>query len=361
MASKKIAAQSWYSVPGKDDDVIISTRVRLARNLADFMFPSKMTEDDAARIQALIYDASAFNQNYSLIDLSTVSTASKRLLKDKAVLSGKKCGAVLLDGNHEASFCLINETDHLKIVEYAPGFNADGAVRSCYEKDELFQNKLQFAGSFQLGYLTSRLRDLGSGLKITLRVFIPAVVLSGNLKFVNEFLSEKDCFLTPVFPSDSPRADFSNFIFDLSSPNAFAGGELDQLAQIESAGMHVLKTERKISAEFADNNATVVLNFLRQSIAKAMNSLLLSYDEAVDIISCVKWGLSTGLIKGISHADLDSMYFATKDGYLDYMCNSFPFEFEPDVQSDVNLQLKRLRAAVIQQTFEGITNEKSVS
>jgi protein arginine kinase len=92
-----------------------------------------------------------------------------------------------------------------------------------------------------------------------------------------------------------------------------------------------------------------------------MNSLLLSYDEAVDIISCVKWGLSTGLISGISHADLDSMYFATKDGYLDYMCNSFPFEFEPDVQSDVNLQLKRLRAAVIQQTFEGITNEKSVS
>ena len=361
MSDKNQRAVSWYSMSGKDDDVIISTRVRLARNLADFMFPSKMTADDAARIQSLIYDASAFNQNYSLIDLASISTASKRLLKDKNILSGRNCGAILLDGSREASFCLINESDHLKIVEYAAGFDCDGPVRSCYEKDELFQNKLQFAGSFQLGYLTSRLRDLGSGLKITVRIFIPATVLSGSLKTVTDFLNEKDCFLTPLFPSETKRADFSNFLFDLSSSNSFSGSELEQLAQIESAVMHLLKTERKISAEFADNNPTVVLNFFRQSFAKAMNSLLLSYDEAVDIISCVKWGLTTGLIKGISHAELDSMYFATKDGYLDYMCNSFPFEFEADIKSDVNLQLKRLRAAVIQQSFEGSTNEKSVS
>ena len=354
-------SNAWYSKSGKDDDVIISTRGRLARNLADFMFPSKLSDDDSARVVSLIYDASSFNQNYSLIDVNQISTPSKRLLKEKNVLSGNKCSVVLLDGGNEDAFCLVNETDHLKIVELAPGFQPASIFKRCYEKDELFQKKLQFAGSFELGYLTSRLRDLGSGLKITLRIFIPAVVLSGKLKEITDFLSEKQCYLNAVYPAAARVADFSNFLFDLTSTNSFSGNELDQIAQIQSAGEYVLKTERKISAEFADNNPTVVLNFFRQSYAKAMNSLLLSYDEGVDIISCVKWGLSCKLITGITHAELDSMYFATKDGYLDYMCNSFSFNFEPDVKNDVPLQLKRLRAAVIQQTFEGITNEKSVS
>ncbi|MBR1640400.1 MAG: hypothetical protein IJ688_13535 [Treponema sp.] len=353
--------QPWFTEKGKDDDVILSTRVRLARNLADFMFPSKMSDDDSSRIRSLIYDASSFNQNYSLIDLDSISAASIRLLKDKNILSSEKCQSLLLDGRSEKSFCLINESDHLKIVEFSPGFDCEGGARRCYEKDAHFQEKLQIAGSFEMGYLTSRLRDLGSGLKISVRIFIPAIVLSGRLKEINAFLEDKQTFLTPVYPSDAANADFSNFIFDLNSTNAFSGNELDQVAQIESAGTYLLKTERKISAEFADNNPTVVLNFFRQRYAKAMNSLLLSYDEAVDIISCVKWGLSCKLIKGISHADLNSMYFGTKDGYLDYMCNSISFSFEPDVKSDVNLQLKRLRTAVIQQTFEGITNEKSVS
>ncbi|MCR4579824.1 MAG: hypothetical protein K5681_05700 [Treponema sp.] len=356
-----IDIHSWYSEEGPDDDIIISTRARLARNLADFLFPAKMTADDAHRIQSLIYDAASFNPNYTMIDLESLSSASRRLLKDKNMLSGKVPSALLFSGDKEESFCLINESDHLKIVEFSAGFACEEVARRCYQKDELFQQKLQFAGSFEFGYLTSRLGDLGSGLKISLRVFIPSIVLSGKIKELSDQLNIKNCSLTPLFPSVSNKADFSNFLFDIYPQNAFSGSEIDQIAQIEAAGKYVLKTERKISAEFADNNATVVLNFFRQGYAKAMHSLLLSYDEAVDIISCVKWGLSNNLISGISHEELNSMYYATKDGYLDYLCNSYPFEFEPDVKSDIDLQLKRLRAVVIQQTFEGITNEKSVS
>ena len=356
MAEKTL--QAWYSCPGKDDDVIISSRGRLTRNLADFTFPSKLSQDDNQRVTSLIYDASSFNQNYYYVDVNNLSKANLRLLKDKAILS-ENCSALLLSG--EESFCRINESDHLKIVEYSPGFDCKGVTERCYEIDSHFQEKLQFAASFELGYLTSRLRDLGSGLSVSIRIFIPSIVLSGHFKEVSDFLTQKNCVLNQVYPSNSKHADFSEFIFDISSSNSFSCAELDQLAQIEAAGMYVLKTERKILAEFADNNPTVVLNFFRQSYAKAMNSLLLSYDEAVDLISCMKWGLSAKLIKGISHAQLNSMYFATKDGFLDYTCNSYAFEFEEDIKSDVDLKLKRLRAAVIQQTFEEIKNEKSVS
>ena len=65
MAEKTL--QAWYSCPGKDDDVIISSRGRLTRNLADFTFPSKLSQDDNQRVTSLIYDASSFNQNYYII------------------------------------------------------------------------------------------------------------------------------------------------------------------------------------------------------------------------------------------------------------------------------------------------------
>ena len=133
------------------------------------------------------------------------------------------------------------------------------------------------------------------------------------------------------------------------------------MAVIHSAVSVILKTERKIRKNFADNSPTMVLNFFKQSYARAMYSLLLSYEEAVSIISAVKWGLQLKLVKGISEHELNGLYYRVKDGHLKYLCDSFAFTFEDDVKESEALKIKRLRAIVIQQAFEDIVNEKSFS
>jgi len=351
---------SWFAQHGNCDDVIISTRVRLVRNLADFPFPSKMNQDDCDRIKSLVYDAFSASENCKFIDMDDLSAPGKQILKDKNIITDKKCSAVVLNYEDESTCCIVNESDHLKFSSFTPGLDCENAMAKVYKLDEFLQEKLQFAASIDFGYLTSHIKDCGSGMKISIRMFIPSIVLSGNFESVVSIVQEKKMTIKPVFKSDV-TADFSNCIFDIASSNSFEGNEFDQMAAIQSIGMLILKTERKIREEFADNNPTVVLNFFKQSYAKALYSLLLTYEESVSIVSAVKWGLQLNLIAGISEADLNALFFRLKDGHLKYLCDNFSFTFEEDIKSSQNLQIKRLRTIVIQQAFEGIVNEKPVS
>lgn len=358
--NKKEKESSWFACEGFCNDVILSTRVRIVRNLADFLFPSKMSEDDRQRINALAYDAFSGDQSFHYIELKEMSKPGIKILKDKNIIGEKEADAVVLNTEDESVACLINETDHVKISSFVPGLDCETAMKKAYKIDEFLQQKLQFAASYDFGYLSSRIKDCGSGMKITVRMFIPSIILSGQFDSILSLVQEKKLLLKPVFKSEE-IADFSNCIFDLSTSNAAEGTEFDQMAGIHAIATLILKTERKIRQEFADNNPTVVLNFFKQSYARAMYSLLLSYEEAVSIISAVKWGMQLGLVSGLTESELNALYFRTKSGHLKYLCDNFAFTFEEDIKTSENLQIKRLRTIVIQQAFEGIVNEKPVS
>jgi protein arginine kinase len=349
----------WFSLPGNCDDVVISTRARLARNLADFPFPSKMTADDKSRVQSLVYDAFSGAEDWRFIDMTQISLPGKQILSDKNILD-EECGAAVINYGDESSCCLVNGTDHIKIASFTPGLDCEKAMEKVYKVDEFLQNKLQFAANIDFGYLTSQIKDCGTGLKFTVRLFIPSIVLSGQFDSIVTLVQSKKMVIKPVFKSEQ-IADFSNCLFDVYTSSSAEGTELDQMAGIHSIVSVILKRERKIRSNFADNNPTVVLNFFKQSYARAMYSLLLSYEEAVSIISAVKWGLQLKLIKGISEYELNGLYYRVKDGHLKYLCDNYAFTFEDDIKSSVPMQIKRLRTIVIQQAFEGIVNEKSVS
>ncbi len=353
------SSSAWFAEPGKNDDVIISTRARLARNLADFPFPAKMSADDKERVQALAYDAFSGAENWHFIDMRQISGPGRQILSDKNIIKDD-CSAVVINYGDESTSCLVNESDHIKISAFVSGLDCEKAMEKVYKVDEFLQNKLQFAANIDFGYLTSYIKDCGSGLKFTVRLFIPSIVLSGQFEAVVSMLHEKKLFIRPVFKSEQ-IADFSNCLFDITTTCSAEGTELDQMAVIQSIASVILKTERKIRSDFADNNPTVVLNFFKQSYARAMYSLLLSYEEAVSIISAVKWGLQLKLVKGISENELNGLYYRVKDGHLKYLCDNFAFTFEDDVKSSEALQIKRLRTIVIQQAFEDIVNEKPVS
>ena len=349
----------WFSMPGNCDDVVISTRARLVRNLADFPFPSKITEDDKQRVMSLVYDAFSGIENWRFLEMLHISEPGKQILRDKNILD-EECGAAVINYGDESSSCLVNETDHIKLAAFSAGLDCEKVMEKVYKTDELLQEKLQFAASIDFGYLTSQVKDCGTGLKFSVRVFLPSIVLSGQFESIVSLVHSKKMSIKPVFKSEQ-IADFSNCLFDVSTTNCSEGTEFDQMAGIHSLVSVILKRERKIRSNFADNNPTVVLNFFKQSFARAMYSLLLSYEEAVSIISAVKWGLQLKLIKGISEHELNGLYYRVKDGHLKYLCDNFAFTFESDVKASIPLQIKRLRTIVIQQAFEGIVNEKPVS
>lgn len=346
----------WYNHAGNGDDAVLSTRLRLVRNLADFPFCVKLKQDDKERVASLIYDAFLSDESFHYIKFSDISAPGKEILTDKNIIKNQKnfsCSAVVINSD-EASSAIVNETDHLRLAAFTSGLDPEKLMEKVYKVDEVLQKKLQFAASYEFGYLTSRIKDCGTGMKISLRVFIPSIVFSGKFDDIVSMVQEKGYVLKPLFKSGD-KADFSNCLFDISPACSAEGTELDQLAVIQSIGLLILKTERKIRSDFADNNNTIVLNFVKKNYAQAMYSLLLSYEETVNIICAMKWGIETKVISGIEESELNSLFYRTKHGHLLYLSDNYSFSFEEDIKSDLELQIQRLRTVVLQQAFEKIS------
>lgn len=362
--SQKETLFSWFYEKGQDEDVILSTRVKLVRNLVDFKFPKNLSEDDVRRINSLVEDAFNYDENFYFLKRDEISEYGMKTLKDNLMIKNSDFSAIEIN-DFQKIFCLVNELNHLKIVKISSGFDCENAMKNIYKIDESLQNKLQFAASYDFGYLTSQIKDCGTGLKISLRIFIPSIIISGKFKNFLETIEKNDFILKPILEKSQNddffqnNGDFSNFFFDLIPQICQKGTELEQLAQIQSLGIYILKTERKIRTELADNNPTLVLNLVKSNFAKILNSLFLTYEDALSAIGIAKLGLEMNLLTGISEKDLNILLYSTKivrllilkNELLESDCENL---FEEDIKDNEILVLQRLRAIVIQEAFKNI-------
>ena len=147
---------AWFAQSGPYDDVVLSTRVRLVRNLADFPFPSKMVTDDFNRINSLVYDAFQPDENFHFLDFAELSEPGKEILRDKNILKDKACSAVLLDYKDESLACLVNESDHLKLSAFIAGLDCEKAMEKIYKLDEELQKALETACAWDF---VSKMKD----------------------------------------------------------------------------------------------------------------------------------------------------------------------------------------------------------
>lgn len=356
----------WYSCSGNEQDVIISSRVRLARNLANFPFPMHFRNDDSNRVQTLLFDSFAQVQQqdetmlFHAINTNELDPDGHLLLEERGIVKPfnpkrevlKETGVVMsLDGRCGAT---INYGDHLRLSSFKAGLS----VRDCFDAvcdiDKKLQKSLQFAASYDFGYLTAALRDTGSGMKITARLHLPATIQTGHLNDVVAYLETYNFKITPAFP-DISQGSAAGAFYQVSTTSAMKGSELDQLAEFEAACKFIAESERKISRTYADNKRTIIRNSLLRAVSIAKCSLLVSYKEAVSLISDIKFGLDRGFLTGIEDSQLCGLLYRIQRGHLSYLLQDGKFEFEPDIAQDKRSMIDRLRALILQEAFEKIS------
>ena len=356
----------WYAKTGFDEDVIISSRVRLARNLANFPFPSNFKGDDASRVQSLIFDAFAQiqekedNITFHAVNTKELDEKGRRILEERGVLKSNKTGQSVssetgLVMSHEGSLStLINFKDHIRISSFKAGLDLKNTFAECSLLDQKLQKCLQFAASYDFGYLTQSFKDTGSGMKLSARIFIPAIIRTGKLNTIVDFLSEKNIAIKPAFPDISQGSAAGSFYL-IHSTGAMSGSELDQIADFESACMYITESERKILTNYADNKRTVVFNSVIRSYSIAKFSLLVSLMESVELISDLMVGLQCGFLSGIDQKLLCGLLFRVQPSHLFYLLESGKFSFEKDILKDERAKIDRLRALILQEAIQKIS------
>ncbi|MCI1209064.1 MAG: hypothetical protein LKF96_06445 [Treponema sp.] len=350
------AAAAWYASPGQFNDVILSTRARLVRNLANFPFPEDFRDDDSERVQTLVFDSFSHcstPENFQAVSTENLDPLGLKILSERGITDTNGGTGIILRADGKVS-CTVNSRDHLRISAFIPGLDCNGAYAMCRSVDEELQQSMQFAASYDFGYLTSSLDDAGSGLKLSMRVHLPSLSFLNRIEPLINFAASKGLSVSAAFGAgDRPGTSLGQY-YQISTVSAMTGNELDQITTITAMGKYLYETETAAREECRKNESTSLWDRISRSYAASRFGKLLPLREAVEIVSGVKWGLDLGYLSGTSDADLFALLYRIQEGHLEFVLKNGTFSFEKDIEKQKDLRVMRLRALITQESLSTI-------
>ena len=186
---------NWYLQSGKDSDVVLSTRIRIARNIADIPFVSKCTKNDFLNVLNRVQDIAPsigyglkFLKLSDMDEITKLSLIEKHLISPEFAIDKNNVEAILI--NEEENICImINEEDHLRIQVLASGLDIENALNLAIEIDKKLETLLNYAYSDKYGFLTACPTNVGTGMRISTMVQLTALTLTGNIRKVLEVVN----------------------------------------------------------------------------------------------------------------------------------------------------------------------------
>lgn len=354
----------WYAQEGKDQDVVVSSRIRLARNLASFPFPDCFKSDDGERVQTLIFDAfsnSDSPDNFKCISTQVWNDLTRDIFIEKGVLDEKRtsaggkmipCTGLVLRNDGKVS-CTINEDDHLKISSFAGGFDVEKAFRQAKDTDDQLQKSLQFAASYEFGFLTCNIKDSGSGMKVSVRLHLPSLTFLGRVKEFVDDVTSRNLEITAVFGSGNETASSLGCLYQVSTRSSSNGSEADQIACLVSAVTQLIEKERKARIECIEKKRTYVYNEILRAVAVTKFAVLVELREGIEILSKIKWGLNLGLLEGIENTSIISLFYGIQKAHLKFLLKNTKFEVEEDIVEE-DQKIDRSRSIILREAMEKV-------
>jgi protein arginine kinase len=347
---------AWYASEGPEQDVVVSTKICLARNLANFPFPQYARGDDCERVQSLVFDAFSKMDNpdsFQAISTGRLDPLGKRILAERGVIppniarlsAAPQVAPGIVVRNDGRLTCTVNDVDHIRISAFAPGLDPARVWQGVRDIDGKLQEHLQFAASREFGYQTAMLSDAGSGMKLTVHAHLPATTLAGNLLTVAEEAESRGFALSATYGNVSDMSLGS--YYTVTNANSFAGNEFDQIASLSSVAVYMADFERKLRSVVAETKPTVLRDRVCKAFALTRYSSFLSEREAIAHLSDIKLGKDTGLVKGIGYSELAALLFRIKEAHLAFIAKSADFAFEKDVAESAELSINRMRSLIV--------------
>ncbi|MCH5351714.1 MAG: protein arginine kinase [Clostridiales bacterium] len=278
-----------------NNGTIISTRIRLARNIDGLPFPNKMSELHARRVIDGVSKSLDGVDKFSRFDMNRISPLDKAILIEKHLISPDLAesdyGAVLIDPDENVSI-MVNEEDHIREQVILPGLSLDQAYDRINKIDDALSKNLKFAFSRRFGYLTSCATNLGTGLRASVMMFLPALTILKNLKSAVNAVSRLNMTVRGVYGEDS-KAD--GFLHQISNQHTLGLKESEIIDSVRTAIYHISRAEEEARDILKRNEPEIKDNIMR-AWGVATNAYTISADEAMRLLAMIKLGDYYGYI-----------------------------------------------------------------
>lgn len=287
-------------------DIVLSTRVRLARNFKDYPFISKLDNETGLKITNEVKDIILnSNEKSSLmfreIQADELKKEGGKLIESHlispAILNSKVPSSVIIDNNKEISI-MINEEDHLRIQVIKDGFNFKNALFLANACDDLIEESKDYAFSEKYGYLTSCPTNVGTGLRASLMIHIPGIVACGK---INELIRNTNRLGLTIRGFYGEGSQGLGNIFQISNQITLGLSEKEIIEKLENVTKSIIKQEETLRNQINDD---ILKDKILRAYGILKNCYLISYKEFTNLWSLVYLGLNMGII-----TDVDKMSF----------------------------------------------------
>lgn len=341
---------SWLS-GGSDVGIVISSRVRLARNIRGVSFPGWAKEEECKlmceRVREALSEIDVL-KDCLFFDISSLDQVDRDVLKERHLISNefaeKGAGSALVVAENEHIAIMINEEDHLRLQAISPGRNLKAIWKNINDVDTALEESLDYAFSRQLGYLTACPSNVGTGLRASVMMHLSGLRLMDEIGPVVKGL-EKMGFAVRGLLGEGSEA-YGN-MFQISNQSTLGETEdsiIEQLIEItDELAMH----EKNARSRLMECRKPQILDQIGRAYGILTNAHVLPSREAVDLLSGLRLGVEMGLVKNLTISQINEILLMTQPGHLQKIeCKNLA----PDERDQVRARMvsDRLKEVIIQ-------------
>ncbi|MDQ0272545.1 protein arginine kinase [Cytobacillus purgationiresistens] len=332
------AVSSWMSSEGPDSDIVLSSRIRLARNIKQVNFPTIFSNEEAKSVIQNIEDRmskSSFDKfgDLELLLMDELQPLQKRVLMEKHLISphlveNANYGACLLTENEEVSI-MINEEDHIRIQCLFPGFQLSEALDVAYEIDDWLEEEIDYAFDEKIGYLTSCPTNVGTGLRASVMMHLPALIMTQQMNRIIPAINQLGLVVRGIFGEGSEAL---GNIFQVSNQITLGKSEEDIAEDLKSVVSQLISQERSAREALEKTSNIQLEDRVFRSYGTLSNSRVIETKEAARCLSDVRLGIDMNYIQGISKNILNELMVLTQPGFLQQYAGGPLRPFERDIR-----------------------------
>ena len=311
----------WFDGSGPSADIVISSRVRLARNVAGYNFLSCLTEDCQQQILDILKEAVLslkMDEKMFFVAIDDAQPLEKELLVERHLISRQHAAGAGARGvvvaNDESFTAMINEEDHLRIQVFKTGLQLKECWKQINAIDDMIEKKIDYAFNSRYGYLTACPTNLGTGIRVSVMLHLPALKMTGQIeKFLN---AARDTGLTVRGLFGEGTEAVGDF-FQLS--NQITLGISEQAVVDEFTDVivpKIIEYETLARQELLETKAEMLDDKIQRAMGVLKNARLISSQEALFLLSNVRMGVNLKRIEGITISDINELFMLTQPAHL---------------------------------------------
>ena len=291
----------WYQDAKCNEGTIISSRVRLARNLKKYNFRNKIADEEAKKtiedVKSAITDSrTAFGHQFEYICINETEETEKFAMVEKHIISpelmksDKLCGVLVTD--YDTISIMLNEEDHIRIQSIIPGDNIDEAYDLADKVDDLIEESVEYAFCDKYGYLTSCPTNVGTGLRASYMMHLPELERLGQIKNIIQAISKFGITVRGIYGEGS---EAMGSMYQISNQVTLGQNEKDIINNLKRVAAIVVEREEELQRKVYENNKDDIEDKIWRSYGILSNTRKITAKDAMNLISNIAEGKNMGI------------------------------------------------------------------